>query len=656
MADAIKDILLKINLDTKSVDAGIKALDGKFESLGGNVKTDTFKTLKQQIRDATNEAQNLGQQFGLNSQQFATAAKKVAELKDQFGDANKVIEKFNPDNKLQGLIGIASGAATAVQGIAGAFTLIGVNADTAQVAIAKLQGVMALTSAISSIDDIKNSFIGLQNVAKNFLNSLSKGELIGIAIAGVAALGVVLYSVFNTTTELTEAQKQLNREREISNSLNVEANKSAGQEIANLDLLYSRATNVNLSLKERKIATNELQKQYPEHFKNVSDDIILQGKAKTAYDRTKDSILAYAKAMAAQSKLTELAVKELDLELNKSELEFKKKQADDAIKLQALAATSETGPKGAAATYGPQTENLRLLQTQQKKIVLDLDNNNKELTRIASDQDFIRSKITVTPTKSGGGGGGGGVTTPKQPKGETNNDVINSLKNNVTGVNPESEIRVSAEQAANQRILDFKRAFNSDYAQLDDERLKNSELVGNAQFLIEDNNAKARSEIAQIEFDNKMALMDGYASIATGLAQLAGDQTIAGKALAVAAASIDTYAAITKTLRAFGDKPIPGYAIAQAVATGVFGLVQVKKILATKVPGKGGGSGAGSAPTPSASSIIPPSLNTTSLTQQVQDVRVTNQSGQSVVRAYITNEELRTNQDKQTFLNKLSSF
>lgn len=655
MADAIKDILLKINLDTKSVDAGIKALDGKFESLGGNVKPDTFKTLKQQIREATNEAQTLGQQFGLNSQQFATAAKKVAELKDQFGDANKVIEKFNPDNKLQGLIGIASGAATAIQGIAGAFTLIGVNADTAQVAIAKLQGVMAFTSAISSIDDIKNSFTGLQSVAKNFLNSLSKGELIGIAIAGVSALGVVLYSVFNTTTELTEAQKQLNREREISNSLNVEANKSAGQEIANLDLLYSRATNVNLSLKERKIATNELQKQYPEHFKNVSDDIILQGKAKTAYDRTKDSILAYAKAMAAQSKLTELAVKELDLEQKKSELELKKKKADDAIKLQALEASDEDKPKGKADSYGPQTENLRLLQMEQKKIVTDLDNTNKELTRIASDQNFIRSKITVTPTKPSGGGGGG-FTTPKQPKGETNNDVINSLKNNVTGVNPESEIRVSAEQDANQRILDFKRAFNSDYAKLDEDRLKNSELVGNAQFLIEDNNAKARSKIAQIEFDNKMALMNGYASIATGLSQLAGDQTVAGKALAVAAASIDTYAAITKTLRAFGDKPIPGYAIAQAVATGVFGLVQVKKILATKVPDKGGGSGAGSAPTPSASSIIPPSLNTTSLTQQVQDVRVTNQPGQSVVRAYITNEELRNNQDKQTFLNKLSSF
>jgi len=656
MADAIKDILLKINLDTKSVDAGIKALDGKFESLGGNVKTDTFKTLKQQIRDATNEAQNLGQQFGLNSQQFATAAKKVAELKDQFGDANKVIEKFNPDNKLQGLIGIASGAATAIQGIAGAFTLIGVNADTAQVAIAKLQGVMALTGAISSIDDIKNSFTGLQNVAKNFLNSLSKGELIGIAIAGVAALGVVLYSVFNNTTELTEAQKQLNREREISNSLNVEANKSAGQEIANLDLLYSRATNVNLSLKERKIATNELQKQYPEHFKNVSDDIILQGKAKTAYDRTKDSILAYAKAMAAQSKLTELAVKELDLEQKKSELELKKQQADDAIKLQTLKASSETGPKGAAASYGPQTENLRLLQMEQKNIVSDLDNTNKELTRISSDQDFIRSKITVTPTKSGGGGGGEAKKPKEDPLAR---DVVRKTGNLPKLSDDEktwAEISLKAEDALNKKMLEKKYAYNSELTKLDSERLSNVEALRNAEFLVEENNANARAELFQLELDNKIALMNGYASIATGLSQLAGDQTIAGKALAVAAASIDTYAAITKTLRAFGDKPIPGYAIAQAVATGVFGLVQVKKILATKVPGKGGGSGAGSAPTPSASSIIPPSLNTTSLTQQVQDVRVTNQSGQSVVRAYITNEELRTNQDKQSFLNKLSSF
>lgn len=636
MADAIKDILLKINLDTKSVDAGIKALDGKFESLGGNVKTDTFKTLKQQIREATNEAQNLGQQFGLNSQEFSTAAKKVAELKDQFGDANKVIEKFNPDNKLQGLVGIASGAATAIQGIAGAFTLIGVNADTAQVAIAKLQGVMALTGAISSIDDIKNSFSGLQGVAKNFLNSLSKGELIGIAIAGIAALGVAIYALTQNTSDLSEAQKIQLRTQEELNSINQQALKNSVEERVELRLLYQAASDTTKSVKERLSTITTMQDKFPGYFEDIKTEKDLNEKLAIAYNAATDGILAKARATAAFNKIVENENKKLELQ---SKLEEEK----------ALLEQQKT------AKFANSRE------AQVKYTQGEIDNLTKQIDAI----DAVNEKISKTIPAA---------TTPKKTPITTNTPTVevkkpkeDPLARDVvrkTGNLPKlsddektwAEISLKAEDALNQKMLEKKYAYNSELTKLDNERLSNVEALRNAEFLVEENNANARAELFQLELDNKVALMNGYASIATGLSQLAGDQTIAGKALAVAAASIDTYAAITKTLRAFGDKPIPGYAIAQAVATGIFGLVQVKKIIATKVPGKGGGSGAGSAPTPSASSIIPPSLNTTSLTQQVQDVRVTNQSGQSVVRAYITNEELRTNQDKQSFLNKLSSF
>lgn len=635
MADVTKDVLLKINLDTKSVEAGIKTLDGKFESLGGNVKPDTFKTLKQQIREATNEAQNLGQQFGLNSQQFATAAKKVAELKDQFGDANKVIEKFNPDNKLQGLVGIASGAATAIQGIAGAFTLIGVNADTAQVAIAKLQGVMALTGAISSIDDIKNSFSGLQGVAKNFLNSLSKGELIGIAIAGIAALGVAIYALTQNTSDLSEAQKIQLRTQEELNSISQQALKNSVEERVELRLLYQVANDTTKSVKERLSAVTTLQDKFPGYFEDIKTEKDLNDKLTTAYNAAAAGILTKARATAAFNKIVENENKKLELQ---SKLEEEK----------ALLEQQKT------AKFANSRE------AQVKYTQGEIDNLTKQIDAIDVVNKKISETIPYTPPKKTPTNSNTPTVEVKKPKEDPlTRDVVRKTGNLPKLSDDEktwADISLKAEDALNQKMLEKKYAYNSELTKLDSERLSNVEALRNAEFLVEENNANARAELFQLELDNKIALMNGYASIATGLSQLAGDQTIAGKALAVAAASIDTYAAITKTLRAFGDKPIPGYAIAQAVATGIFGLVQVKKIIATKVPGKGGGSGAGSAPTPSASSIIPPSLNTTSLTQQVQDVRVTNQSGQSVVRAYITNEELRTNQDKQTFLNKLSSF
>ena len=58
------------------------------------------------------------------------------------------------------------------------------------------------------------------------------------------------------------------------------------------------------------------------------------------------------------------------------------------------------------------------------------------------------------------------------------------------------------------------------------------------------------------------------------------------------------YAAIAGTLKNVARSEsgaIPGYAIAQAIATGVAGLVTVQKIIAVQIPGQGGGGSASSA-------------------------------------------------------------
>ena len=647
MADAIKDILLKINLDTKSVDAGIKALDGKFESLGGNVKTDTFKTLKQQIRDATNEAQNLGQQFGLNSQQFATAAKKVAELKDQFGDANKVIEKFNPDNKLQGLIGIASGAATAVQGIAGAFTLIGVNADTAQVAIAKLQGVMALTSAISSIDDIKNSFIGLQNVAKNFLNSLSKGELIGIAIAGVAALGVAIYALTQNTEDLTEKRKE-----EID-QLSYSSNEYK-QAVSNVIEL---TTNIDLAKKgflDKKTVLTQFNETFGStigYAKDLNEAEQILVKNADAYVK---AALYKAAATASLAKAADLAVKQAEKQAKQGPIT--RLQAEEEV-TKSKEYIDKLKDAGDAFNTKKSTEEYKALQAYKEEKVRELlggtdyvaqkfyENLSKDFIKLKSDVESTFSPVKPAPkttTKS---------TTPKV----TGEEVVTSIK----ALDPKESIDVALEKGKNEMILNLRKDLN--------EKLKidESDNAATAKYWSDKRIEDARNEflekerLAQLEVEVKRGLANNVSDILSNAAGIAGELTVEGKALAIASATINTYLAASDALKAnygpFGPLALAAK-IAAVASTITLGVKQVKSIVNTKVPGKGGGSGAGSVPSISAGSITAPALNTTSLTQQVQDVRVTNQSGQSVVRAYITNEELRTNQDKQSFLNKLSSF
>ena len=94
----------------------------------------------------------------------------------------------------------------------------------------------------------------------------------------------------------------------------------------------------------------------------------------------------------------------------------------------------------------------------------------------------------------------------------------------------------------------------------------------------------AKIKITKLEKENQLKL---YQAIGDGLGQLSdilGKETATGKGIAVAGALINTYAAISGQLQAFSKVPIPGYAIAQAVVTGLSGFAAVKNIMSVKVP------------------------------------------------------------------------
>lgn len=95
---------------------------------------------------------------------------------------------------------------------------------------------------------------------------------------------------------------------------NIKGAQNAQGELLNVQLLYDATQNQNLAYKERKKAVDALQEQYPKYFKNISDETILAGGAKAAYDKLSDAILATAKARASSDKITEIAKENLVLE------------------------------------------------------------------------------------------------------------------------------------------------------------------------------------------------------------------------------------------------------------------------------------------------------------------------------------------------------
>tara|TARA_R110001583_G_scaffold43573_6_gene138708 strand:- start:1282 stop:2865 length:1584 start_codon:yes stop_codon:yes gene_type:complete len=108
-------------------------------------------------------------------------------------------------------------------------------------------------------------------------------------------------------------------------------------------------------------------------------------------------------------------------------------------------------------------------------------------------------------------------------------------------------------------------------------------------------NAKYAQDIAALDdklAETKQKTLEMGAKAATAIA---GEGSAVGKSVAVAMAIMNTKEAVTAAL---GAKPYGPWNIAQAVATGIFGMTQVQGILSTPIPGGGGGSagGVGAAP------------------------------------------------------------
>ena len=194
----------------------------------------------------------------------------------------------------------------------------------------------------------------------------------------------------------------------------------------------------------------------------------------------------------------------------------------------------------------------------------------------------------------------------------------------VKNANDGTQAKVDAEIALN----DFKQ-------QSDEQALARSKEISAAQ-----------TEITNTEYEAKRASLEGYAGALSSISGLLSQETTAGKGIAIASSLINTYAAITGALKAAQKSPgaaIPGYAIAQAIATGVAGFAAVKKIASVQVPG---GSGGGSSQTGSMPNVsTPPAFNVVGASGETQLADAIGSQTQRPARAYVVSNDVTTAQE-----------
>jgi phage-related minor tail protein len=143
-------------------------------------------------------------------------------------------------------------------------------------------------------------------------------------------------------------------------------------------------------------------------------------------------------------------------------------------------------------------------------------------------------------------------------------------------------IRINGIQDETQKraeLLDLQYEADVDRAnQLADELQLSTEQREEYLTALAEDYAQKRDDIARAEAEAKLAYLDEYAEAFGAASQLFREDTIAFKALSIAQATISTYTAASKTLAAFSNIPIPGYAFIQVAATIANGLAQVANI------------------------------------------------------------------------------
>lgn len=626
--------VIKISLDDLKALGGI---DNLKKSLGETEQS--TKSLKQQLREATAEVAQMAEKYGEASKETVQAAKRAAELKDKIEDANDAIMAFKGEGAFlatgKALQSVASGFAAAQ----GAMGLFGSESENVEKAILKVQSAMALAQGLEGLEDAGRAFTQLKTVAVNAFNAI-KGAIGGI---GIGLLVIALGTLVAKWDDISEALSGASKEQDLFNRLQKEAINQSAKEIQDLDILYRTTQNHALSIDERKKAVDRLQSTYPGYFANIQDEIILNGGAVKSYQNLRLAILDAARAKAAQSELDKRAQERLQKELDLQERINKQLEIyrnPKAVQNISIGSTGGTGSITSAQTVKNDAKMAAFaLIQEQKRLRDDAQKEDALLLGIIQKGTNDLGKASENKGKEIVQGFKRGLTNPT----DVNNNR-NEVKDKVNEVEKEPINPATGNTYASE--LESMKAAQAAQTQAKLDQLNLEDQINSQAYEREKEWSDKRKYIAEVEKEHKMEMMYQIADAFQIAAEAAGESTAAGKALAVAGTVISTWQTAQQAYAsAFLPIPTQYSPILGRISQGIAianGLMNVKKILSVKTPGKGGG-----ASMPSAGGVggaMPPQPQFNVAGDAGVNQIASTLANQPPIKAYVVGKEVSTQQ------------
>jgi hypothetical protein len=158
----LRDDVVALKTELKGLQKGTEEYEQKLKQVNEAQKQlDEFSglgNLKRQLKDATVDLIAMRAKFGETSDEAIKAAKRVAQLKDEIGDAKAFTDAFNPDAKFKVFGQVLQGVAGGFAAIQGAQAVFGAESKELEETLVKVQGALALSQGIDSVLESADAF------------------------------------------------------------------------------------------------------------------------------------------------------------------------------------------------------------------------------------------------------------------------------------------------------------------------------------------------------------------------------------------------------------------------------------------------------------------------------------------------------------------
>jgi hypothetical protein len=640
------------------------------ETVGIKIQVDSGEagksvgSLKSQLREAQAEVMALSEKFGATSEQAVAAAKKAALLKDAIGDAKALTDAFNPDAKFKAVSSSLMAVAGGFSAVQGAMGLLGVESESVQKTLLKVQSAMAISQGLQAIGEGIDSFKQMKAVAIDAF----KGIRAAISSTGIGLLVVALGTIVAYWDEIKGAVSGVSAEQEKLNKKtkdNLEAEKGkltalngqenilkiqgkSEKEILNIKIKQTdqviKATEE--SIKQQRI-TLKAQIEASKRNKEILEGILkfiavpitsvlksvdLLGKALGKDFGLEEKFLGGISSFVFDPKQVEKdgenTLKELDKQLN----DLKNQRAGFQLSIQNIdKQAAQKAAEQRKKEYEQELEDEKKRKERLRELNQITDEANRERTKKRNeidkeiDKTFLKEKDKLATDQ---------LTSFQKKVDELRVINLQNLQNDVT---QELEIRrlaISEQQRINEENYNKGISDRNQY-------LARKKELDNAEMALDE-------EVYQ----NKIALAQSVSGVVSGLTDLVGRDTAAGKALAIAQATIDTFTSASTIFRQAAKSPItianPAYPYLMAAPAVLSGIARVKQIASVKVPG---GGGATQAIGQQAAAPIAPSAPLVNTRTQLDSTTI-QEMGNATNRAYVIESDVTNSQERIRRINR----